>query len=216
VVVLALAAACADGDTGIESPGAIEASVDQSLPERSIAVEGELEVGSSLQAVVSPDLDGRVASWGWHRCLEVPSCLTVDGADGPGYELSEADAWQVLRVIATAERADGTSGAVETRIGPVVNPDPRPFTLTRRIELRTGLSAIVAPGRAMVTVDAECAVTVFAAVKTPASSGAEVTGETESAAATHHELEVTGDGGQLVVAADGECDEATVTIDAAR
>ena len=215
--------ACTDEAAAPPRPAegsAAEEEVDASLEPRSIAVRGRVVVGEPLTAVVSPDLDGKVQDWGWHRCLEPPACLTIPGADGPGYVPTADDAWQLLRVIAVAERPDGSSGAVETRVGPVVNPDPRPFSQEATIDpsAAVGVVVIVAPGPVTITIDAACPVELVAAVLTPnLDGGSDPSDEvTSSAAAEHHDVHLDGEGGQLRAAVVGDCDEAHVTVEASR
>ena len=212
VVLSAVLAASCSSDTDLGGP----ARVDPELDERSIAVRGEAEVGARIGAVISPDLEGNVTDWGWHRCIDVPTCVTIEHADSGSYELTEADAWHVLRVIAVADGPDG-SGAVEDRIGPVTNPHPKRFTVSRDVQVGMGFRVIVAPGVADITVDAPCPVAVVAGVKTPSAGGdAEVGGLIEVEEARHHELEVEGDGGELVVGTAGGCSQATITVSAER
>lgn len=80
------------------------ALVDPALAPRTIAVDGAPEVGATLTARISSDLEGRIDYWTWHRCIDVPACPTIRGARGPSRVLAEDDAWQVLRVIAVAGR----------------------------------------------------------------------------------------------------------------
>ena len=130
VVAVAGLAGFSDDDDAAPAPSAspsttattatAAAAVDPALSGDAIAVAGTAQVGQALTARVSPDLAGTELEWGWHRCTDVPACTTIRGADGPAYRLTEDDAWQVIRVIAAADRGN------EARTGPVVDPDPEP------------------------------------------------------------------------------------------
>lgn len=213
VLVLTLAVLFGCSDDG----GASDLVVDAQLPAGSFVVSGDPVVGQQLEVTVAPDLADGVEDWGWHRCIDVPACLTIQGADGPTYTPTRADAWQVLRVIGSTG-----SRSVNDVVGPIVNPDPEPFTESTVLRIGIGLSLLVAPGTAHIVVDAECPVIAAAGVHTPSTDGgSDVTGETAAEVPSeHHEIEVDGDGGQLtvVLAAEGEaaCNEAHVTVRATR
>lgn len=213
MLLLAVAVLVGCSDDG----GSSALAVDAQLPAGSFVVSGNPVVGQRLEVTVAPDLADRVEDWGWHRCIDIPACLTIQGADGSTYVPTRADAWQVLRVIGSTG-----SRSVNDVVGPIVNPDPEPFTEATVVGIGVGLTLLVAPGTAHIVVDAECPVIAVAGVHTPSADGrSEVTGETTAEVPSeHHELEVDGDGGQLtvVLAAQGEppCDEAQVTVRATR
>lgn len=218
VVAVAGLAGCSDDDDAAPAPSAspsttattaTAAAVDPALSGDAIAVAGTAQVGQALTARVSPDLAGTELEWGWHRCTDVPACTTIRGADGPAYRLTEDDAWQVIRVIAAADRGN------EARTGPVVDPDPEPFTERGVVHPGRGsaLVVVVAPGRHTVTVEAGCPVVVVAGVRTATTDGSRTTGGTTvEEPATRHELAVDGEGGLLTVGVSGDCDRATVEV----
>ena len=181
-------------------------TVDAQLPLRTIAVDGVMEVGSVLRARISPDLEGTIVSWGWHRCNEVPFCLTIKGADEPEYQLTEDDAWHVLRVIAVASRPDGPPGAVDTVVGPIVNGSPKPFRESVTGSSGGGATITVGAGLTKVFVSSQCPVSVYAGVSTPGTDGPEITAtaSAETIAGTH-ELDLDSEGGELTVVGYGEC-----------
>jgi hypothetical protein len=185
------------------------AAVDPALSGDTIAVAGAAQVGQTLTARISPGLAGTELEWGWHRCTDVPACTTIRGADDPTYRLTEDDAWQVIRVIAATDRAN------EARTGPVVDPDPEPFTERGVVHpgRGTALAVVVAPGRHTVTVEAGCPVVVVAGVRTATIDGSRTTGGTTvEEPAARHELAVDGEGGLLTVGVSGDCDRATVEV----
>jgi hypothetical protein len=225
LVAVCLAAACGGGgnepahpprstSTSTTAQHRLTAVVDPALGHRRIEVVGTPQVGTRLVARISPDLEGRIESWGWHRCIEIPSCLTIKGADDPKYTPTDADAWQLLRIIAVA---DGR--AVGTEIGPVVNPHPKPFRteLTLDPSVNENRLIMVAPGEVRVVADAACPVTVLGGEKSATSRGTtKLQALPSTAPATHVEVTGKGDGGQLLVFVTGTCDRATVVVSGTR
>ena len=197
--------------------------VDPTMAPGTIAVDGDPVVGATLTARVASDVAGRIEYWTWHRCIQVPSCQTLAGEKGPSHVVSEEEAWQTLRVIAVrGDVGRGPPCECDVVVGPVRDPDPEPYTVTRRADPSAGLGLIemVGPGRTSVTVTAPCPVVLTGAVKVPRADGGFDTegflSDEEPEAAERHEVVSESRGGQLVLLMDGDCDEATVTIAGAR
>jgi len=214
--VIALTIWCALAGLACEGKANLSATIDPNLPSRTIAVDGKPEVGETLHARISPDLEGKIVSWGWHRCNDVPFCLTIPGADESQYKLSKSDAWQVIRVIAVATRTDGPPGGVSTVVGPIVEPSPQAFIERKTISPGLGLILVVADGRVEVDISAACPVSVGATISTPGRESTKITAQEirETPSQTHH-LVLDGDGGQLLVFGLGECD-LDVTVNGSR
>jgi hypothetical protein len=219
-----LITACADDgepedvptvDTGApRSTTTTTVAVDPALGPRTIEIVGTPSVGARLVARISPDLVDRIESWNWHRCIDIPACPTITSADGPAYIPTDADAWHVLRVIAVA---DGK--AVETRVGPIVNPSPRPFTDEFTLDpSRNGNRLLtVGPGRLRIEVDADCPVTLLGGVHAASVDDERAErqlGPTEPG--RHIDESIDSPGGQLVVVTDGDCDRAAVRVSGTR
>lgn len=204
--MLVLVASCGGG-------GPDGAAVDPALAPGTIAVSGTPAVGRPLAARAAPDLVGRIRSWGWHRCTRIPTCVTIAGADGPTYTPAAADAWQVLRVVAVA----GGRG-YEARVGPVVQPRPRPFEMEERLDpSRSGaIGTVVGPGTVRVRVDASCPVLLVGGVTTASVGDDHPQVDLPERTDRRIDESIATAGGELTVAVDGDCRQALVRISGSR
>lgn len=106
-----------------------DAPVNQSLP----TISGSAVRGQSLTAT-SGSWSGSPTSFSyqWQRCdAGGGSCSTIGGATGSGYTVADADVGKTLRVVVTANNADGTGQAtsgptavVTATAAPVSTSDP--------------------------------------------------------------------------------------------
>jgi hypothetical protein len=192
-----------------EPTRATEAIVDRTLAERTIVVPGPAEVGRPLVAHISPDIAGRIDSWHWHRCIEIPACGTIRSATGPAYTPNPDDAWQVLRIISVV---DGK--AVEARVGPVVNARPRPFDtqMTLNPSNNDARVLIIGPGVLQVRVHADCPVDLIGGVKQASTGDDHEQTLLPRREGSRFDLEIDTPGGQLTLAVTGTCDRATFSI----